>query len=352
MNQQISESKIIEILNALGLVHKKRVGQWIKCQCPFPNHNDSNPSAGVNVNTGVVNCFGCHGSKHLISVVMDSFNCDYKSAIKMLNINIESSEMPLSHNLGQRKSNVSIEEEVVEIERDFVSIPINLDKYLYTKSRGFTEGFCKEFGIELALSGWYSDYMIIPIYYDGIEAFEARKIMEYEYLCKYFNVEEGSFKRLKNRYNKLKEEDRITLNEYSFYLNKPKTLYPTGSRIKKTLWNYENLNFDEVLYLVEGLGSVPKIYNNISKNVTCIFGSKISEDQLLLLMKFKKVIVIPDNDEAGLRLMMKLNDNLTNVYVKNIMSEDTDESYINDILQIEEIKSSRFLIKKVFGERK
>lgn len=100
------------------------------------------------------------------------------------------------------------------------------------------------------------------------------------------------------------------------------------------------------------MGSVAKIYNNISKNVTCSFGSKVSDSQLLLLKKFKKVVVIPDDDEAGLMCIIRLNENLNNIYVKNIFVEDTNDDYINEILHSKEIKSSRSLVRKIFGGEK
>ncbi|MCP4650344.1 MAG: hypothetical protein GY853_09745 [PVC group bacterium] len=333
MNKQIPKHKIIEILNVLNLKFKDSNGKWIKCQCPFPGHNDNRPSAGVNIHTGVFNCFGCHESKHIINVVMDSFNCDFKSAIKMLEIDADSSEMPMSYNLNKNDDTTQENEQNLKSERNFSSMPIDLSKYLYTKSRGFTKEFCDEFNIELALSGLYKDYIIIPIHSNNVETFEARKVMEHEY-------------------NIMKDEERIGDDEYEYYKNKPKTLYPKNSYIKRTLWNYGNLDFDKILYLVEGLGSIPKIYLNISKNVTCTFGSQVSKEQLLLLKKFKKIIVIPDNDTAGLLFTAKLNDNIFNLCVKDILYEDTDEEYVNEILNTKEILSSSYLVRKTFKSPK
>ena len=36
---------------------------WAKIGCPWPDHDDSNPSATANLEAGKVNCFGCgqHG---------------------------------------------------------------------------------------------------------------------------------------------------------------------------------------------------------------------------------------------------------------------------------------------------
>lgn len=39
---------------------------WIKTRCINPDHNDSNPSAGVNVDSGIIHCFSCNHSEMFI----------------------------------------------------------------------------------------------------------------------------------------------------------------------------------------------------------------------------------------------------------------------------------------------
>ena len=56
---------ILAKLNRLKVPYEVVPGsQWIKCVCPNPDHNDSNPSAGVNIESGIVHCFSCgYGAK-------------------------------------------------------------------------------------------------------------------------------------------------------------------------------------------------------------------------------------------------------------------------------------------------
>jgi len=54
------KSLIIDKLNKLGMKYEVVPGsEWIKCQCTNPDHEDSNPSAGVNVESGILHCFSC-----------------------------------------------------------------------------------------------------------------------------------------------------------------------------------------------------------------------------------------------------------------------------------------------------
>ena len=86
---------------------------------------------------------------------------------------------------------------------------------------------------------------------------------------------------------------------------KPKVLYPKGSRME-FIFNYDNLDRNKPLYVVEGLMDVPPIWANISKNVTCTFGSNIRLKQLLQLGSFKELVLIPDMDIPGLKMVQKI----------------------------------------------
>lgn len=62
-----SDSLVQNILNAVGATGKRPNKEgFITISCPFTenhSHNDKNPSAGVSVDTGIINCFSC--GKHL-----------------------------------------------------------------------------------------------------------------------------------------------------------------------------------------------------------------------------------------------------------------------------------------------
>jgi 5S rRNA maturation endonuclease (ribonuclease M5) len=229
---------------------------------------------------------------------------------------------------------------------NFLSLPIDPDKFFYTKERGFTIEFCKTFGIEHVLSFPYSDYYCIPIIDTEREiyTFEFRKLMEYEYLKKRYESD-IPFNRLKTIFKNECDTNNLILDNYKvwkdvvelsdsnlLYLLETKVKYEKNSTLKMTLWNIDNLKFNETLYLVEGIGSISKIWSHISKNVTCTFGSKLTKEQLDILKLFKKIIVIPDNDEAGRQIVKCMSGDLRNIlFVIDINKEDTDIDYISEI---------------------
>lgn len=285
----------------------------------------------------------------------DFYNNPLKGLESSININKESQK-----------------EFVKNSEYNFVYEEFNPDDYLYTRLRGFTQNFCKTFGIVKAISGFYEDYFIIPIKdrNKNINEFEARKLLEYERSLKFFNIDNNNdYKKVRGllksfiKANKIKIKerqlyfkDKPIINSELIYLVKPKVLYPFNSKIDKTLFNMDNLNFNEDLYLSEGLGTVPKVWLYVSKNVTCPFGvqlekptvfNPIENAQLNLFQKFnKRIIVIPDHSDANRQFIWTLTEHLPDIWVADINSDDTDDSFVHDLKNAEIIESSRYLIKK------
>jgi DNA primase len=84
---------------------------------------------------------------------------------------------------------------------------------------------------------------------------------------------------------------------------KPKVLYPKGGSVS-SLFNYHNLNKKEPLIVVEGIMDMPRIWQNITKNITTTFGINLTPRQKEQLKEFEHVIIFSDTDSAG-RLMIK-----------------------------------------------
>jgi len=56
------------------------VGEWLNFKCILPDHNDSNPSAGININTGQYHCFVC-GNK-TVHELADLKGWKFKDVVK------------------------------------------------------------------------------------------------------------------------------------------------------------------------------------------------------------------------------------------------------------------------------
>jgi DNA primase len=59
---------------------------WANTRCPMPDHDDGNPSFGVNTKTNTYNCFGCGATGDLIQLVQDVEGFNFVEAIHKLSV--------------------------------------------------------------------------------------------------------------------------------------------------------------------------------------------------------------------------------------------------------------------------
>ena len=55
---------------------------WVKTNCLMPNHNDSSPSFGINVEANYYNCFGCSATGNIFSLVQNVEGLNFKACLK------------------------------------------------------------------------------------------------------------------------------------------------------------------------------------------------------------------------------------------------------------------------------
>jgi len=313
-------SKVLQLLDSLGIKRASSPqGGWIKIICPSPMHNDNSlGSCGVNLETGAISCFSCNYKGHINNLSPTTLDLENET-----------------YTISKTKQKQQDYKPIKDLEYSFTYIALQ-DRSYYLDQRKISQKFINKFKIQHCLSGFYKDYMIIPIVdlEKGIEEFEARKLFEYEKLKEFYNSS-STLSRLKATFNLAKfpkyENDVID------YLQRPKVLYMKNSRVKETLWNIDNLDYNKELYLTEGFGSIPVIYDSVSENVSCLFGTKLlldddlEEGQIIYLRKFSKIILIPDNDEAGFLLVRSLMQYLNNLYILPITCEDTSANFIDEI---------------------
>lgn len=67
--------------------------QWANTNCPMPNHDDSSPSFGVNIENNYYYCFGCNAKGDIIKLVQQCEGYSFIEAVQKLanyaNIDIE-----------------------------------------------------------------------------------------------------------------------------------------------------------------------------------------------------------------------------------------------------------------------
>ena len=178
---QLSINDIRNTLNSLGIKHRGQPNHkgWLSVICP--NHNATSFSTcSINVISNRFKCWSCGYSESLFTYVMSYKNLTFKESLKFIKGN--DTYVPNNTPLYIEKKDPKFESKYFDKEKNkynFLSLPIDPSKFFYTRERGFTEEFCKTFGIEHVLSFPYSDYYCIPIIDTEREiyTFEFKKII-------------------------------------------------------------------------------------------------------------------------------------------------------------------------------
>jgi DNA primase len=97
----------------------------------------------------------------------------------------------------------------------------------------------------------------------------------------------------------LHDNTLLSIESRTLKKNKRKLLYPNGSRGHDTIFNYNNLDKNKPLYVVEGIKSALYLWSYLDKNITAIFSNRIKNKQKEILKNFNHIIIIPDHGVAG-----------------------------------------------------
>lgn len=173
------------------------------------------------------------------------------------------------HVRSKMKKSSSIEEAInrVEIDGKLESVYDHSDAMAELRRRGMVSAFVNHFNIQVLKYGYvnrskypWKDRLIIPIVEKG----------------KWLSVEGRDYTRTQAK----------------------KVLYPKGGT-SNTLFNIDNLKFDEPLYVVEGIMDTVNLWQYVSRNVTCTFGVNVTNRQREMLSRFSSIVLFIDDDRAG-----------------------------------------------------
>jgi len=316
----------IEILRRLNISVPNKDNFKIHC---FNHSPDNHPSMEITLSIngngpGYCKCWVCGYEKTLKQLYFEKFG---RSIYKDLKIPNNKSTQKLSRSQVVSKPKVDLDK-APEVDFEFVgkAIPLQESKIgkEWIEKRGLTDKVVQEHDIKYVVSGKtvskkfpndedlqmnFINRAIIPIYEgDTLLSLEGRDLRGEDY----FN----------ENYGKTHPESKYR-----------KVIYPKGSKQGQTLFNYNKLDKTKRLYLTEGLIDVLSLKTNnffASENVSCTFGTQVSERQLHLLKKFPEIIYIPDNDIPSFNALLKLHERLPNL---KYLTPPEGVKDINDILQ-------------------
>jgi DNA primase len=268
---------IESILNELEIDYKSHK-KYYKALCPF--HNEDTASWAIEKNEPYrYHCFGCNTKGTIFTLYKQKTGIDL---YKRLGLNEK--DIEFYNNLRKRKKQViktyDIKDRISLSSGKLLDVHGSKEVLDYLYNRGCTDEFIKTYNIR------YSKNVEYISTEDSSEftRFFNRIIIELYYQGKLQNIEGRDYTKT----------------------SKSKVLYAGGGSVD-FLFNYDYLNKEDDLYVVEGIFDLVALYALGLRNITCTFGTGISENQKNQLNEFKRVFMFPDNDEAGDKSIIEYN---------------------------------------------
>lgn len=259
-----------ELLQEFGLdVRLVRRDEWLVFECPVSGyHQDQhqNPTGGLSFKQLKFHCFGCGTSGSILWFIGELKHCSVVEARKWLQ-----TQMGTGGHVMELADLLRYLDALYADGRTKEPIPIyssrTLDPWRWihpymTEIRHVPQKNLEHFQIGYAQhyrvgAGQTSERIVLPHFWNGqLVGWQTRRL-----------VDDGS----------------------------PKYLSSTGFPKDQTIYNYE-ASADEVV-IVESMMSVIKHAHEVHMEAT--FGASVTDGQLALLAKHKKIVLWMDNDQAG-----------------------------------------------------
>jgi len=259
---------ILDDLNIPYTTRGKNVSQgWVGTQCPFPGCDDNSNHLGLNLDSPVVSCFSCGRSGNYLSYLAAKLN-SWNKALEVIKKHTPR-ELKKQH-LRIEKSRIN----QVTLPPEATKTPSKYQKQ-YIKGRGYD---LKELEIlyDFYYCGPIGDWknrIIIPVYY----------------------------------HNKLVTFSSIDIADNSKLRYKHESKERSIIHCRELLYGMEQIANKSIVMVVEGFFDKARIVQNCVSTM----GTLVTETQLQLLTKFKKVITVFDGDSAGRKNSKKIADNLS-----------------------------------------
>jgi len=260
---------IESIIDELGINYRRK-GNHLSALCPY--HSEKTPSWNIEVNEPYRHrCFACNAKGNIYTLYKDKTG---ESLYK--NLNISAINFQFFNELPKKEINDvhNIEDRVELIEGKELDIKLSDEVKDYLYYRGCSKEFIEYYNIK---------YVRYAKYVDTHDRRTEREMKYYNRVITPIYLE-GKLQSIEGRDFTRK--------------SKLKVLYPFGSNVN-FLFDYDRLNRNDSIYIVEGIFDLVQLFNLGLRNITCTFGTGISNFQIKQLNKFKEIYIFPDNDKAG-----------------------------------------------------
>jgi DNA primase len=318
---RISESKIEEIRSAANIadvispfIELRKRGKNLIGLCPF--HNEKTPSFTVSEEKQIFHCFGCHAGGNVFKFLMEYEKISFVEAVQELaeqlgiNLEIDQSESI------ERHSEQEILYDINSIAGKYFSDNLlrsdsGLIAKTYFEDRKIKLKTMREFGLGYSLPG-RSDFV----------DFAREKKIDVEHLLNLGLIGKSNDGRLFDKFSGriifpiFSPNGRVVAfagrilesrENAAKYLNSPESpVYHKGRILYGLSHAKDEIRKLNKAILVEGYMDLLALYQNGIKNVVAVSGTALTEDQVQLLSRYtKNVILLFDADAAGIKASMR-----------------------------------------------
>lgn len=318
---------------------KRRGANYVGC-CPF--HDEKTPSFVVNPARGIFKCFGCGKAGNAVAFLMEYNHYTYPEALRWL-----------AHRYGVEihEKEETEEERQQRDERDeLYSINEFAQKYFYSNLLNTDEGkaiglsyFMEREVTQKTIDTWGLGYCMRKS--DDFSKHALKNGYSEELLIKSgLSLKSERTGELYDRFH-----SRVTFPIYNVagrvlgfsariltsdknvakYVNSPETAIYTKGKVLFGLFFAKNeIAKQDVCYLVEGNVDAVMMHQNEVKNVVATSGTALTEDQVRLIKRYtKNVVIMYDGDKAGIKATIKATDLFLKegMHVKTILFPDDDD---------------------------
>lgn len=288
MNNPMKKRELASrVVQSLKLKVKTRnlatADEW-QCTCPF--HTDKTPSMYIAPEKFVYHCFSCQAQGSLSSLYYTMTGRSLYKDYNIVNDEFTAFSFDTSPYEAVDNSKLPADLYVRDIQGEIVDADKHPTSIKYLRSRGIPfdiarsmkMGFMKQ-GVINGIQG--KDGNLYPVWYNRLT----------------IPIYEGGVM--------LSMEGRDAIGGQD-----SKVLYARNTTTQ-TLYDLDTLQRDRPLYVVEGLTKLAVLRTDpFFANSTATFGAGLNARQLYLLGQFDQVIMIPDADDAGIRSVRRLKENM------------------------------------------
>jgi len=336
-----ANTDIVDLIS--GFVQLRKRGRNYIGLCPF--HNEKTPSFTVSPDKQIYHCFGCHAGGNAIRFLMDYKNISFVESVVELADNLG---IKIEENAAPNVEEKSEFEELYEINvlaakyfsNNLLKNPKGEIARNYFQNRKIKPKTNTIFGLGFSLNEW--DSLLNHLKENKVNLQQAKDIGlvdskdDGNYYDKYrgriiFPIFSPNGRVIAFGGRVLNPDEKTAK-----YINSPESkIYSKRKTLYGLYHSKEEIRRLDKAILVEGYMDVVSLFQNGVKNVVASSGTALTEEQVLLLSRFTKNIVVNfDADLAGqkaatrsIEILLKHGFDVKLILLPN--NEDPD-SYINN----------------------